>query len=149
MKRPLHIIFAILLLVPACNRNNSVGARADSEQESTARANLERQRDDYVKTVNAKLDEFDKKVDGLEERTATMKDATKQSFKNDISQLRDERKMVARKLDDLKKVSVDSWTAIKGEVDSGLTNLERSYQMVSSKYEPSSVPTSKPPAKSY
>ena len=149
MKGALTLIFAILLFVPACNRSNTTGARADSEQESTAKANLDRQRDDYVKTVNAKLDEFDKKVDGLEERTATMKDATKQRFKNEISGLRDERKTVARKLDDLKKVSVDSWTSVKGEVDSGLTSLDRSYERVSAKYESTSVPTSKPPAKSY
>ena len=148
MRGPIKMIFAILLLLPACNRNNTA-ARADTEQESTARANMERQRDDYVTTVNAKLDEFDKKVDGLEERTATMKGATKESFKNEITQLRDERKAVAGKLADLKKVSVDSWTSLKGEVDSALTNLERSYETVASKYEPTSVPTTKNPPKTY
>jgi hypothetical protein len=142
------MIFAILLLLPACNRNNTA-ARADTEAESTARANMERQRDDYVTTVNAKLDEFDKKVDGLDERTAAMKDATKQNFKNEIGQLRDQRKMVAQKLDDLKKVSIDTWTTVKGDVDLALADLERSYETTSAKFEPTPVPNSKSPTKKY
>ena len=146
MRGLITMIFAILLLVPACNRDNTA-ARADSEQESTARANMERQRDDYVATVNAKLDEFDKKVDGLEERTATMKDATKQNFKNEIVRLRDERKLVAQKLDDLKNVSIESWTTVKGNVDSALSDLERSYETTSSKFETTPVPTPKSPTK--
>ena len=149
MKSLIFIIFAILLLVPACNRNNPTGARAESEPESKPTADMERQRDDYVKAVEARLEEFDHKLDGLEARASKMTETTKKSFTNEIDQLKDRRKMVARKVDDLKKVNIDSWTAMKGEVDSALSDLERSYEMVSSKYEPTSAPNSQNPIKTY
>ena len=149
MKSPVRIIFAILLLVPACNRNNPSPVRAESEQESKSTSNMQGQRDDYVRAVEAKLDEFDHKLDGLEARASKMTETTKKSFTNEIDQLKDRRKMVARKVDDLKKVNIDSWTAMKGEVDSALSDLERSYEMVSSKYEPTSAPNSQNPIKTY
>ncbi len=149
MKSLIFIIFAILLLVPACNRNNPTGARAESEPESKPTADMERQRDDYVKAVEARLEEFDHKLDGLESRASKMTGATKKNFTNEIEQLRDQRKMVDQKLDDLKKVSADSWTTMKGDVDSALSDQERSYETVSSKYEATSAPTSQNPIKTY
>jgi hypothetical protein len=149
MTTRVRIIFAILLLVPACNRNNPNRARAESEQESTSTANMQRQRDDYVKAVEAKLDEFDHKIDGLETRASTMTGTLKKNFTSEIDQLRDQRTMIARKLDDLKKVSIDSWTGMKGAVDSAFSDLERSYETVSSKYAATSAPTSQNPIKTY
>src|SRR5262245_17093572 len=142
MKTPVRIILAILLFVPACNRNTPSTTRAASEQGSNA--DVQRQRDDYVKTVEAKLNEFDKKVDVLETRASKMTEPEKKNFMNQIDQLKEKRKMVARKLDDLKKVNVESWTNMKGSVDSALSDLERSYQTLSSKYEQTPATTSKP-----
>src|SRR5262245_8284169 len=111
MKTPVRIILAILLFVPACNRNTPSTTRAASEQGSTSNAD-QRQRDEYVKTVEAKLNEFDKKIDGLEARASKMTDPEKKNFTNEIDQLKDKRKMVGRKLDDLKKLNVESWTSM-------------------------------------
>jgi len=135
------VLIAVLLALPACNRTDSNRVRAGSEERATTEQ-LKTQRDAYVKSVDAKLAEFDQKFDGLDARAKALTGAAKTDFDNSIKDLRDERKQVVKKLDDLKAVSVESWTTLKGEVDAALANLERSYERVSSTYEkaPSAAP---------
>jgi len=64
-----------------------------------------------------------------------MKGTAKTDFTDSIKRLRDQRKAVADKLDNVKNVSVDSWTAVKGDVDSAMARLERSYDEVSARFE--------------
>src|SRR5437762_2708671 len=124
----LRTLLAILLIVPACNRNEPRSAQAASEERTTEQKN---ERDAYVKSTEARLAEFDQKVDGLDQRAGAMTGTTKTKFKNAIDGLRDQRKAVASQLDDLKKVSVESWSTMRGEVDPALASLDRSYTQVS------------------
>jgi hypothetical protein len=96
---------------------------------------MKAERDEYVKSVDARLHEFDQKVDGLDKRASAMTGTTKTDFANAIDRLRDERKAVGSKLDDLKSVNIESWQILKGEVDSALANLDRSYPKVSQQYQ--------------
>jgi hypothetical protein len=130
--------FAILfaaLLIPACNRNEPRNTQAASEDRANTNDQMKAERDNYVNSMDARLSEIDKKIDGLDERAGAMADATKTDFKNSIDSLRDQRKSVASKLDDLKGVSIESWMTMKGEVDAALANLDRSYEQVSNRFE--------------
>ena len=139
MRFPLMMLFAILVILPACNRNEPRSTQAAREERTDATEQMKLERDAYVKQVEARLAEFDQKFDGLDKRANAMTGAAKMDFKNAVDRLRDERKSVASKLDDLKKVSIESWTTLKGEVNSALASLERSYMKVSEMYE--KVPT--------
>ena len=132
---PLSMLLAIFLFAPACSRDNPSSTRAASEERANVADHMKRDRDDYVTTMKAKLAEFDQKVDGLNERTAAMKGQAKDNFKNAIDHLRDQRKTVASKLDDLKGVSVESWQTLRGEVDAAMAELNHSYEQVSDTYE--------------
>jgi hypothetical protein len=92
---------------------------------------MKKDRDAYVKSMDARLAELDKKLDGLDERADALTGSAKSSSKSLISQLRDERKSVSSKLDDLKGVSVESWPTMKGEVDSAMAGMEHAYDQVS------------------
>ena len=131
MKLHLTTLLGIALLVPACSRNEPRSTRAAGEERTNATDQMKAERDQYVKDMDARLDEFDKKVDGLNDRASAMTGAAKTSFKDNIDRLSDQRKEVAKKLDDLKSVSVESWTTMRGEVDSAMTGLERSYDQMS------------------
>ena len=50
-----------------------------------------------------------------------MKGTAKSNFKSAIDGLQDQRKEVARKLDDLKSVNIESWQTLRGEVDYAMT----------------------------
>src|SRR5262245_34544331 len=105
MRLPLRMLLAILLMVPACNRNEPPNTQAASEDRTAAVEQMKNERDAYVNGTEARLAEFDQKFDGLDERADAMTGGTKTNFKNAIDGLRDQRKSVDAKLDDLKKVS--------------------------------------------
>ena len=137
MRIPLSMVFGLLLLVPAGSWNEPSRLEAASQEEST-KANTEaqqREREEYLKSIQAKLDEYDKKFDSLDARVSKMNGTEKDDFKKMIQQLQDQKKRIATQLDSAKNASPGAWRVIKADVDSGLTKLERSYQDVSKKYE--------------
>src|SRR5262249_1305760 len=142
MKIPLSMLMGFLLLVPACNRNEPSRVAAAPEQQSTNADTQAQQRElqNYVKSTQAKLEEYDKKFDGLEARVYTMGGTAKDDFKNVIEQLRDQKKGIASQLDNVKKGDPDSWRRLKPDVDSAMTKLERSYQDVSKKLDSTPLP---------
>ncbi len=147
---PLVLLSAALLITSACNRNEPRSTQAAPEERTNANANdqWKVERDAYVKDVEARLAEYDQKIDGLEQRAGSMTGTMKTNMKNAIDRLRDQRKDVDAKLDDLKKVNAESWTTMKGQVDSAMANLERSYKEVSQMYEKTpGTPTTRNPEK--
>ena len=135
MKLTLAILCAASLMVAACQRNEPRHTQAASENRSDMQDQMKADRDNYVNSVDARLSEIDKKIDGLDERAGAMTGATKTDFNNAIDSLRDQRKQVGSKVDDLKSVNVDSWTTMKGEVDAAMATLDRSYDQVSARFE--------------
>jgi TolA-binding protein len=147
MRIPLSMVFGLLLLVPACSWNEPSRLEAASQEEST-KANTEaqqREREEYLKSIQAKLDEYDNKFDSLDARVSKMNGTEKDDFKKMIQQLQDQKKRIATQLDSAKNASPGAWRVIKADVDSGLTKLERSYQDVSKKYELTPVTPVTPP----
>ncbi len=128
MKITFSMLLAFLLVAPGCNSSNST--KAASEERDNVRESLKQQRDEYIKMTRAMLDDFDQKLDGLDQRVSAMKGAAQTDFKNVIARLRDQRKIVADRLADMEKVNVESWTTMKQEVDSALEELERSYDQL-------------------
>ena len=149
MKFYLRMLLGLLLIVPACNRTEPRTTQAAREERTDARDQMKAERDAYVKSLDARLAEFDQKVDGLDKRAGAMTGATKTDFKRAIDGLRDERKGVGDKLNDLKKVNVESWTTSKGELDSAMAALERSYTEISERYNNTSEPPTTPKTKVY
>jgi peptidoglycan hydrolase CwlO-like protein len=130
VKLHLTTLLAFALVVPACSRNEPRSTQAAPEERTNATDQMKAQRDQYVKDMDARMDEFDKKVDGLNERVSAMSGQAKASFKDNIDRLQDQRKEVAKKLDDLKSVNIESWTTMRGEVDSAMAGLDRSYDQM-------------------
>ena len=149
MRFPTKMLMAVLLVVPACSRNEPRTTQAASEERTSATEQAKNERDAYVKSVDSRLAEFDQKVDGLDERAGAMTGTNKTNFKHAIDGLRDQRKAVSSKVDDLKKTNVESWTTLRGEVNSALTGLDRSYQKVSDTYPAPKTLSPKPKAKTY
>ena len=149
MRFPLRMLLAILLIVPACNRNEPRNTQAAPEEKTNPVEQTKNERDAYVKSIEARLAEFDQKFDGLDVRAGAMTGATKTKFKEAIDGLRDQLKSVDSKLDDLKNGNIESWTTSKGEVDSALASLDHSYMQVSDMYQKTPDASTKPKAKTY
>jgi hypothetical protein len=93
--RVLYTTFLVTLVTAACNRLDT-GVRAAPEDRTPA-DQINTQRDDYVKAVEAKLTEFDQKFDTLDARANGITGNAQTNFKNDIDRLRDQRKVVGKK----------------------------------------------------
>ena len=146
MKIPVSIVFGLLLLVPTCARNEPSRVEAASEEQSNTTSTQtqkrereeqpqQREREEYVKSIQTKLNEYDKKLDGLNARASTTSGSAKEDFKNMIEQLRTQKNGIASRLGYVKNASPDGFLLIKAEVESTLARLERSYQDVSKKLE--------------
>jgi len=161
MRIPLNVMFGLLLLVPVFNRNELSRVEAASEKQSIT-ANTRPQQDKrdeqaqqgkrdeqaqqaereaYVKSIQAKLDEYDKKLDVLEASASTLSGAQKDDFKKVIEQLRLQQKSIASRLNYVKNASPDAFSLIKADADSALAKLESSYQDVSSKRSETTLPS--------
>jgi len=161
MKIPLNVMFGLLLLVPVLNWNELSRVEAASEKQSIT-ANTRPQQDKrdeqaqqgkrdeqaqqaereaYVKSIQAKLDEYDKKLDVLEDSASSMSGARKDDFKKMIEQLRLQQKSIASRLNYVKNASPDAFSLIKADADSALAKLESSYQDVSFKGSETTPPS--------
>src|SRR5262245_45668990 len=74
MKIPLSMLMGFLLSVSACNRNEPSRVAAAPEQQSTNADTQAQQLElqNYVKSVQAKLEEYDKKFDGLDRKSTRL-----------------------------------------------------------------------------
>jgi hypothetical protein len=124
-----------LLFFAACNRGTDRTSAAPEDVQANRDAVLNEQRDHYVTSVQAKLNEMEAKLDGLEERAGAMEGAAKTEFQKSVDALHAEKDMVEAKLDHLKEMGADSWTTMRSDVDGALSQLENSYQRVSAGHE--------------
>ena len=122
MKITSILLLAACLALPACER----GSRAHAASESAEAA-----RDQYQNYVSGRLKEFDNRFDGLEARMKGLDTADQQRLSVDINELRDRKKSVAKKFDDLKGVSDASWQDLRSSIDADLVKLEQAYNVVS------------------
>src|SRR5262245_18647022 len=124
---------------------------ASQEQSTTANTEAQqREREEYIKSIQVKLDEYDKKFDDLEVRLSIMTGTAKDDFKKMIQQLRDQKKSIATQLDTAKNLNPVAWRRMKADVDVTVAKFERSSQDVSNKIELTpATPSKKDQQKSY
>jgi len=144
VRTSLGVCLSVLLMIPACSRNEPRTTQAaPEEQRQNATDQMKNEQDQYVKDMNARLDEFDQKVDGLAKRADAATGPTKTNYDKLIDQLRDQRRDVTSKLNDLKGLKAENWTSMRGDVDAAFANLDRSYNRVSQMIQmPSATPKS-------
>ena len=125
MKLMTVLIASLLLFASACNREPRT-TRAASEAELAAH-----DRSMYQDRVEARLKDFDHRIDGLEARSKGLDKATQDRLRQDIAELRDRKDALDEKLRDLHKVSDQSWMDVKVSMDRDIEQLEEAYNIVS------------------
>jgi len=122
MKTAMIGLLSVCLLFGACQR--SALTSASPEEMSKA------ERNDYQAMVQARLNEFDHRFDGLEARLKGLPETDRERLKTDITELRDRKDALQHKFKDLKGVSIESWRDLKASMDRGLDQLELAYNVV-------------------
>ena len=122
MKTAMIGLLSVCLLFGACQRS----ARTSASPEEMSKA----ERNDYQAMVQARLNEFDHRFDGLEARLKGLPAPDRERLKTDITELRDRKDALQHKFKDLKGVSIESWRDLKASMDRGLNQLELAYNVV-------------------
>jgi hypothetical protein len=137
MKPALVILASLFLASTACQRTEEGRASAAAEMapDISRNAAMDQERDQYVDTMKARLDEMGKKIDGLEVRADAMKGSPRERLSTDIKLLRDQKQMVLDKLDYVEEVTPESWAKLKTYVDSDFLQLESSYENISARHD--------------
>jgi hypothetical protein len=85
----------------------------------------------YEDRVEARLKDFEHRIDGLEARREGLDKATQDRLDQDIAELRDRKDALEQKVADLRKVSDQSWMDVKASLDRDMEHLEQAYSVVS------------------
>jgi len=84
----------------------------------------------YEDRVEARLKDFEYRIDGLEARRKGLDKATQDRLDQDIAELRDRKDALEQKVGDLHKVSDQSWMDVKASLDRDMEQLEQAYSVV-------------------
>jgi hypothetical protein len=125
MKSLSALLLFLFVFATACDRGPRT-TRAATDAEVSAR-----ERDMYEDRIEARLDDLEYRFDGLEARRKGLDKAAQERLQVDIDELRDRKDALEEKVDDLHKVSDQSWLDIKASLDGDLDELEAAYNLVS------------------
>lgn len=75
------------------------------------------QRDAYVEKLKGKIDEWNKDIDKLQEKTGQMASGAREKYKKQIEDLRAKQKEAQSKMDELQKAGGEAWVELKGGMD--------------------------------
>jgi DNA anti-recombination protein RmuC len=110
------LAFSAALLTLGCGTNPSSTAPTESAKVK---------RDEYVREMSKRLDEFDAKCKQLEARITKEEGQAKQDLEKKLEQAKVKRDAVAKKIDELKEASGDRWEKVKEGVGNALDDLKK------------------------
>jgi len=103
------------------------------EAADATRSYLDKNKDQFIASVDAQLKALDTKIDELGQKTEGLKDDTKVEAEKVLAGLREKRGELTQKLDELKKSTSQSWQEIKNGFSAAMTDLEKALEEAKNK----------------
>lgn len=100
-----------------------------------ATAYTTQQMDEYRKQAEAKLKDYDKKIDELQARAEKMKKEARAEFDEQMSELKKKREAASKKLEELQTASGKAWEDAKSGLDSVMDDMEKAYREAASRFK--------------
>jgi TolA-binding protein len=147
MKRVLFLPTAILLLVlpTACGeKKESTGEQrattADVKKEAkeavgTAISYTQQQKEEYQKQLEAKIREYDRKLEDLKAKAEKMEKKTKAEAQRELEDLRQKGEAAKKKLEGMKSAGSKAWEDLKSGMDAAMEDLEKSFSRMVSRFK--------------
>lgn len=111
------------------NKQGAMEAQVDSIEDQTndTRDAINGLKDEYRKDTEAKLGEYDKRINDLEAKSANVGDETKAEYDEAIQSLENQKEAASRKLDEIESASYENWEDFKAAMDATMAELEQRY----------------------
>ena len=84
-------------------------------------------RAEYIDKMEVQLDKLNKKMHDLEATAKEAKEEARQKYKDEMVKLREQAKVTAGKMDELKAAGVDSWEHMVADMEKMHDNFTRSF----------------------
>lgn len=141
--------FSLALLFACGDQNMSEKQETDvtykdvkketKEAMDTAKDYTQKKKEEYLQQMNARLEEFDKEIQELQNnvtsKAAMLKEESKAKFNQSMETLAEKKQAAIKKLDELKTASGESWEDIKVGVDSAMDELGKAFEQASSHFK--------------
>ena len=140
---------ALLVLLAGCSRSDQASRETTKGTPTTAADVKERYReaatatksyvaenkDEFISAMNAKLKELDDKIGEFAKKSENLKDDAKIQSEKALVALREQRKTVNEKFEEVKKSSAEAWEEVKAGFTSALAGLEKAFENAKSKFD--------------
>jgi len=90
-------------------------------------------KDEFVASVQEKLNKLDPQIAELETKTEALKDDAKAEGKKALASLREQRAQLGQKLDELRSSGKEAWRDVKTGLESAYAELEKACQNAKAK----------------
>ncbi|HBL23633.1 MAG TPA: hypothetical protein DDZ40_05910 [Deltaproteobacteria bacterium] len=100
-----------------------------------ATAYTTQQMDEYRKQAEAKLKDYDKKIDELQARAEKMKKEARAEFDEQMSELKKKREAASKKQEELQTASGKAWEDVKSGLDSAMDDMEKAYREAAARFK--------------
>ena len=113
--------------------------KESKEAMETAKEYTQEQKEEYLRQMRAKLDEFNKEIQELQTKAASkaigLKEASKEELSQSMKELAEKKKAAAEKIDELKNASGNAWEDIKTGADLAMDELNKSLEQAVSHFK--------------
>jgi len=89
---------------------------------------------EYHDKIKESLKDYDKKMDELKAKSATMTEEAKADFNKTMEQLKEKKEAASKKLQELKKPTGKAWEDVKAGVNEAMADLKEAYEKAIARY---------------
>jgi uncharacterized protein (DUF3084 family) len=148
MKLKKHWIMSMAVLCLAgCNRESDMSSPAPAKPVTgqdvkeqykdalnTTKDYAVQNKDEFIAASEKKLKDLDTKMDELTAKAAGLKDDAKVQADKALATLKEQRTVLAKKLDELKNATADGWDKTKAAFTAAWADVEKAYADAKSKF---------------
>jgi hypothetical protein len=119
------IAIALLTALPSCAKKADNGSTASSDEAA--------EHSQFTQSAEAKLADFDARMDTLKSHVAVANERARSEMKEDVDSLQVERQKAQMKLDALRSASADAWENAKQDFATALDSLDAKFDRARAK----------------
>ncbi len=129
-------VFAGVLLVGCSNTREEAREEASRTGEAAREAGQDvsaaakRDREEFQRRTEARLDEFGRKIDEMQTKAKNATGAAKAKWDREVAELEDERRAARAKYNEMKNSADNNWESFKDEVSRSVDKVESVYNRV-------------------
>jgi Skp family chaperone for outer membrane proteins len=126
-------MIGVLFFVFSCGESTETGVTSEDVKKETKEAYdtaveySKQQKEEILRKMQAKLDQYKQNIEKLKIKTELMSEGLKADFDRRVDELQEKQEAAEEKLSELKSSSGKAWSEIKEGLDQAMLDLDQAY----------------------